>query len=76
MYYFAEGNYFVQAAMEMIRKDAQVGGAFYICPAYNEMILRQARIGIYKIPRHAYHSLATPQGVQAYEEYLRGKKMA
>lgn len=66
-YYFARGRDLVQAAMDMIRKDAHVGGQFYICPAYNELILRQGRVGVHKIPRDAYVSFATPQGVAAYE---------
>jgi dTDP-glucose pyrophosphorylase len=70
-YYFAHGRDFVLAASEMIKKDAQVGGNFFICPSYNELILRQKHIGIHHIPRRAYHSLATPGDVQAYEEHLR-----
>ena len=71
MYYFAKGSYFVEAAMGMIKKDAHVGNVFYICPSYNEMILKQARIGIYKIPKTAYFSLATPQSVQTYAAHLK-----
>ncbi len=70
-YYFARGADFVLAASEMIKKDAQVGGHFFICPAYNELILRQRRIGVHAIPRSAYHSLATPGDVAAYEDFLR-----
>ena len=57
----------------MIMKDAHHNGAFYICPCYNEMILQQGKIGIHRIPRNSYISLATPQGLHAYEEQLRGK---
>lgn len=70
-YYFARGRDFVLAASEMIKKDAQVGGSFFICPAYNELILRQGQVGIHRVPRAAYHSLAAPGDVQAYEEHLR-----
>jgi dTDP-glucose pyrophosphorylase len=70
-YYFARGSDFVLAASEMIKKDAQVDGHFFICPSYNELILRQGNVGIYVVPRSAYHSLATPGDVSAYEEYLR-----
>ena len=76
LYYFARGKIFVQAAMEMIKKDAHYNGAFYICPCYNEMILQHAKIGIHRIPRSSYISLATPQGVHAYEELLRAKSDA
>ena len=70
-YYFARGRDFVRAAKRMILKDASVDGLFYVCPAYNELLLENARIGIHLIPRNAYFSLATPQGVQAYTEFLK-----
>ena len=71
VYYFARGADFVWAAMEMIKKDAHVEDRFFICPSYNELILRQAKIGVHKIPRTSYYSLTNPQGVHAFEEHLR-----
>lgn len=71
IYYFREGRRFVKAAMEMIKKDAHTNGIFYVCPTFNELILEQAKIGVYKISRDAYFSIATPEGVQVYEEYLK-----
>lgn len=75
-YYFARGSDFVRAVMAMILKDAHVQGRFFICPAYNELILEQARIGVYEIDRSSYFSLATPQGVHQYEEHLTGRRPA
>lgn len=72
-YYFKKGSDFVKASMSMILKDAHVNGQYYVCPAYNELILAQARIGISKISKSSYFSLATPQGVRNYEQYLRQK---
>jgi dTDP-glucose pyrophosphorylase len=69
-YYFSRGSDFVLAATEMIKKDAQVGGVFYICPSYNELILRQRRIGVHRIPRKSYRSLASPADVHAYESHI------
>jgi len=74
IYYFARGRDFVVAVFEMIKKEATVGGRFYVCPCYNELILRQARIGVHEIARTSYHSLATPQGVDEYVEYLRSHR--
>ncbi|NQX02614.1 NTP transferase domain-containing protein [bacterium] len=73
-FYFARGRDFVNAAIEMLKKDAQVNGLFYICPALNEMILRQSRIGIHQIERQSYCSLATPSDVQAYAAALAGNR--
>ena len=75
-YYFRRGRDFVEAAMEMIRKDAHVGGGFYVCPAVNQMVLKQARVGVRRLPADAYHSLATPQGVHLYEDFLRSNPRA
>ena len=69
-YYYRRGADFVAAAMDMIRKAAHVNGVYYVCPTFNEMILRQAKIGIFEIRPEQYYSLATPQGVQRYEELL------
>jgi dTDP-glucose pyrophosphorylase len=69
-YYFARGSDYVLAASESIKKDAHVNGSFYICPVYNELILRQHRIGVHLVPRRAYRSLATPADVHAYAAAL------
>lgn len=70
LYYFREGRQFVRAAQESIRKDAHVNNAFFVCPCYNELVLDQKRVGIHEIPPEAYHSLATPEGLEAYAEHL------
>lgn len=75
-YYFKRGGDFLRATMRMIGKDAHVQGRYFVCPAYNELILEQARIGVYEISQSAYFSLATPQGVQHYEEYLTARRLA
>jgi CTP:molybdopterin cytidylyltransferase MocA len=69
-YWFRHGGDFVDGAMAMIRKDASVDGAFYICPVYNELILRGLRIGTHHVERERYFSLASLHGVNAYEEHL------
>ena len=69
-YYFARGSDFVLAASEMLKKDAHLEGRFFICPAYNELILRGRAIGIHRIPRSAYRSLAGPADVAAYAAAL------
>ncbi len=73
-YYFARGRDFVSGVKTMIKKDAQVGGMFYICPVLNELILENAKVGVCTISREEYVSLATPQGVQAYDESLRARR--
>jgi dTDP-glucose pyrophosphorylase len=65
-FYFAKGRDFVNAAMETLKKNAQVNDLFYICPALNEMVLKQARIGIHLMERANYYSFSTPSDIQLY----------
>lgn len=68
VYYFATGRYFVEAAEEMIRKDARVMDQFFICPCYNEMILQGRKIGVYPVDEKAMLPLSTPEEVKAFEQ--------
>lgn len=70
VYYFRHGKDYIEAAENMIRKDASVNGAFYICPVFNELVLMQKKLGVYQIDREKYYSLASPSGVEAYEKHL------
>ncbi|MDD3012982.1 MAG: glycosyltransferase family 2 protein [Candidatus Gastranaerophilales bacterium] len=67
-FYFKNGKDYVEAAKNMIRKDAQVDGLYYVCPTYNEMILNHAKIGVYQIDRDNYYSFSTAQGVESFAE--------
>ncbi len=70
VYYFARGKDFVEAAFSMILKQASIEGRYYVCPAYNELILKQMKIKISNIEANSYISLASPQGVARFEETL------
>lgn len=74
LYYFRRGRDFVEAAQRMIRKGASVNGGYFVCPAFNEMILGQRRIGVVRIRREEYISLATPQAVEDYEKLLAARR--
>jgi len=67
-YWFKHGKDFVEAAYNIIRKDENFSGNYYICSTYNELILRQQKVGVYEIPMENYLSFATPQ---LYEENKR-----
>ena len=69
-YWYRRGGDFLDGAMSMIRKDASVDGAFYVCPVFNELILRGRRIGTHHVARERYFSLASLHGVDQYEEHL------
>ena len=75
-YWFARGGDFVECAMAMIRKDAHVGGQFYVCPTLNEMVLRNARVGIHRVERTDYLSLHDPQALAGFEAHLASGRIA
>lgn len=62
-YWFARGSDFVRSAQEMIYKDASVNGSFFICPVLNELVLKQARLGVYPIQQGQYHPLKTARQI-------------
>ncbi|WP_349367891.1 glycosyltransferase family 2 protein [Salinarimonas sp.] len=74
VYWFAKGRDFVEAVQAMIRKDASVRGGYFVCPCFNEMILAHKRIGVFRIRRDQYVSLATPQAVEEYEQTLLARR--
>lgn len=53
-YWYRRGGDFVRAIERMIRKEAHVDGRYYICPAFNELVLDGARIGAHRIPADRY----------------------
>lgn len=73
VYYFRQGRFFVEAAKKMIRKDASVNGGYFVCPSLNEMVLSQMKVGVERIDRADYISLATPQSVEEYETLLKSR---
>lgn len=73
VYWFRQGRFFVEAAKAMIRKDASVNGGFFVCPSLNELVLTQKRVGVERIAREDYISLATPQAVEEYEQILKAR---
>ena len=73
-YWFKRGQDFVDAAQRMIKKAASVNGSYFVCPAFNEMVLTQKRLGTYRIEREQYVSLASPQAVEEYEQRLLAEK--
>jgi NDP-sugar pyrophosphorylase family protein len=67
LYWYARGSDFVAAVKNMIRKDAHVDGMFYICPAFNELVLKQAHIGTTQIDAAQYHPLKTERQLHQFE---------
>ena len=68
IFWFARTLAFVEAAMSLIRKDASDNGGFFIAPTFNELILKQLRVGVYPIPKGVYIPLKNDLQRKRYEE--------
>lgn len=66
-YYFRLGSDFVRSAFNIIRKDVNYKGNYYVCSTYNELILEQKKVGMYLVPKENYISFATSQLYQNYQ---------
>jgi dTDP-glucose pyrophosphorylase len=66
-YWFSKGKDFVNAAKSCIRKDARVNNMFYICPTFNEMILKNKIIGIHEIDEKLYHPIKSERQLENFE---------
>jgi dTDP-glucose pyrophosphorylase len=64
LYWFKQGKDFVEGAKSMIIKDAHVNGNFYVCPVFNELILKQKKVGALQIDSSAYHPLKNEQQIE------------
>ncbi len=53
-FYFRNAGLFLDAAQDLIRKDVRSEGRFPISLVFNQMLLRQLRIGVYPIHKEQY----------------------
>jgi len=68
VFWFAKAGDLVEAIKNMIRKDASLVGNFYIAPTFNEIILKQGRIGIQEIELRSYHPLKSKRQIYQFEQ--------
>jgi hypothetical protein len=71
IFWFKKSSEFVESAMESIRKGAITSGNFYVATTFNEMILRQKKIGIFKIENDKYHPLKNDRQIEYFESGVR-----
>lgn len=66
VYYFKKGSDFVEGAQSMIHKDIRHNNEFYVCPVYNEIILKGGDIRVYDIDANKMHGLGTPEDLDIF----------
>ena len=64
IYWFKHGHNFIEGAMNSIRKDSSVMDNFYICPVFNELILKQMKVIAHKIDKSLYHPIKSKRQLE------------
>lgn len=67
VYYYKRGSDFVKYAEEMISKNIRTKNEFYICPMYNLMIQKGAKVGIKQVSK--MHVLGTPSELEFFIDH-------
>ncbi len=68
VFWFARAGELVEAIKNLVRKEASLAGSYYIAPTFNELILKQRRIGIREIDPRSYHPLKTERQIHQFEQ--------
>lgn len=68
IFWFAKCSSFVEGAKNLLRKDANVAGKFFVALTFNELILNGAKIGVHEISNEKYHPLKTQLQVNKFEQ--------
>lgn len=66
IYYFKKGSDFVEGAQAMIHKNIRHNNEFYVCPVFNELVLKGEKIYIYNIDAEKMHGLGTPEDLDVF----------
>lgn len=66
-FYFARGKDFIKASENMIKKDVNCEGKYFIAPTLNELILQNKKIAIFPIDEGCYHTFYSPTKIAEYE---------
>ena len=67
VYYYKKAGDFIAGAFEVIKKNINVNGLFFISSTINELILANKKVGYYSIPNEHYHSFYSPQKIKEFE---------
>jgi NDP-sugar pyrophosphorylase family protein len=68
IFWFARAGDFIESAKDAIRKGAATNGCFYLAPVFNELILKQMKIGVKEIDKIDYIPLKSANQIQQYEQ--------
>jgi dTDP-glucose pyrophosphorylase len=66
-YWYRKGKNFVEAAMSSIKKQALLNPPYFVCPVFNELVLKGQKIGAFQIDKSAYIPLKTKQHLVEFQ---------
>jgi HAD superfamily hydrolase (TIGR01509 family) len=67
IYFWRRGRDYIESAESMIEKNIRVNNEFYVCPVYNEALLRGARVKTFHIDK--MWGLGTPEDLDTFLKY-------
>ena len=65
VYYWKKGSDYVSSAEQMIKKNIRVNNEFYVCPVYNEFLLKNKKVKIHNVEK--MHGLGTPEDLDNFK---------
>lgn len=68
VFWFSRTTAFVDAAKNLIRKNACTNDKFFVAPTFNELILHQARVGVREMENGKYRPLKTERQIHQFEQ--------
>ena len=69
VYYWKHGSDYVNSAEKMIEKNIRVNNEFYVCPVYNEFLLKKKKVKIYNVDE--MQGLGTPEDLNNFLRKLK-----
>ena len=67
VFWFARTADFVEGTQSLICKDSSVDGSYFVASVFNELILKQKKIGVSPLALEKYIPLKTEQQIDRYE---------
>lgn len=68
LYYFSKGEDFIECSKKIIMNSRSYSGNFYISTTFNEMVLKNKKLKVYKINTNEYHSFYSIKKIKEFEK--------
>ena len=68
VYYWKNGSDYVSSAEQMIKKNIRVNNEFYVCPVYNEFLLKDKKVKIHNVKK--MYGLGTPEDLENFKRII------